>query len=66
MPVRRVGVMGGRFVVTGFVVPGGFAMMARRVLMMLRCFMVVLGCLLRHSILPKLDLLRTETVLSDC
>lgn len=53
MPVRRVGVMGCRFVVTGFVVPGGFAMMARRMLMMLRCFVVMLGCLLRHSIPPR-------------
>src|ERR1700691_2094389 len=50
MSLRRMGVMGRRFEVAGFVVLGGFAMMPRRVLMMLRCFMVVLRCLLGHGV----------------
>jgi len=37
--------------VTGFVVARGFAMVACRVLVVLGCFVMMLGCLLRHGCL---------------
>jgi coenzyme F420-reducing hydrogenase alpha subunit len=44
-------VVSGFLVVTSLVKPGGFAMVLRRVLMVLRCFDVMFRCLLRHFIL---------------
>jgi hypothetical protein len=48
MPLRRMSVVGGRFVVPSFVMLGRFAMMLCRVVVMLRRFGVVLRCLLGH------------------
>jgi hypothetical protein len=48
MPTCAMRVVGRRFVIAGFVVLRGFAVMPRRVLVMLRGFMVMLGCLFRH------------------
>jgi hypothetical protein len=42
---RRVRVVSGCLGVTSFVKPGGFAMVLRRLLVVLRCFDVVLHCL---------------------
>jgi hypothetical protein len=43
--LRQVRVVSGRLVITSLVKPGGFAMVLRRVLVVLRCFGVVLRCL---------------------
>jgi hypothetical protein len=43
--LRRVGVMCGCLVVTRLMMPCGFAMVPRRVLVVFRCFVMVLGCL---------------------
>ena len=45
MPLRRVCVVSGCLVVTRLMVPGGFAMVLGRVLVVLCCFDVVLRCL---------------------
>jgi len=39
-----VGVVSGCLVVTGLMMPGGFAMVLGRVVVVLRCFRVVLRC----------------------
>jgi len=49
MSMRRVCVMGGGLVVARVMVLGRFAVMSRRVLVMLCCFLMVLGGLLRHG-----------------
>jgi len=49
MPLRRMSVMGGRFVVPRLVVPGRFAMMLCRVVVMFRCFAVMLCRLFGHA-----------------
>jgi hypothetical protein len=66
MSLRRMGVMGCRFVVASFVVSGGLAMMPRRVLMMLGCFMVVLRCLLGHGVPLRPRLGAGKKVLGAC
>ncbi len=43
--LRRVGVVSGCLVVTSLMMPGGFVMVLRRVLMVFRCFAMVLCCL---------------------
>ena len=45
VPLRRVGVVSGFLVATLFVMAGGFTMVLRRVLVVLRCFVMVLRCL---------------------
>ncbi|HLN10965.1 MAG TPA: hypothetical protein VK281_18680 [Xanthobacteraceae bacterium] len=42
VPVRRMGVMRGLFVVTGLVVPGGLAMMMRSTVVMIRGALVMI------------------------
>jgi hypothetical protein len=46
-----VRVVSGCLVVTSLVKPGGFVMVLRRVLVVLRCFGVVFRCLFRHFVL---------------
>ena len=46
MGVRNMSVVGRSFVVALVVMPGGFVVMARSVLVMFRCLGVMLGCLL--------------------
>jgi hypothetical protein len=53
MAVGHLGVMRGQMVIAGFVVPRGFAMMTRRVVMMFGCFLVMRNCLLGHFVLLK-------------
>jgi len=43
--LRQVRVVSGCLAVTSLVMPGGFAMVLRRLLVVLRCFDVVLRCL---------------------
>jgi hypothetical protein len=45
VPLRRVGVVGGCLVVTRLMMPGGFQMVLRRVLVVFRCLNMVLCCL---------------------
>ncbi len=45
VPLRRVRVVSGCLVVTSLMMPGGFAMVLRRLLMVFRCFDMVLCCL---------------------
>jgi hypothetical protein len=45
MPLRRMSMVSGRLVVARFVMPGGFEVVVRRLLMMFRCFAVMLRCL---------------------
>ena len=47
--LRGVGVVSGCLVITSLVMPGGFAMVHRRVLVVFRCFVMVLCCLSRHD-----------------
>ena len=49
VPVRGMGMVRGRFVVTGVVVRGRLVMVTRRVLVMFRCFAMVVRCLLGHE-----------------
>ena len=49
MPLRGMRVMSGRLVITFFVVSRRFPVMARRVFVMFRCFLMMLCRLLRHS-----------------
>jgi hypothetical protein len=53
--LRRVSVVRGGLVIASLVMPGGFAMVFRRVVVVVRCVLVVLRCLLRHRFLPTLD-----------
>jgi len=47
--VCRVRVVSGGFVVTCFIMPGGFAMVSGRVVVVLGCLVMVLCCLFRHG-----------------
>jgi hypothetical protein len=47
--VRQVGVVSGGFVVAVLVMLGGFVVMARSVLVVLRCLLVMLGCFVGHE-----------------
>lgn len=49
--VRHVRVMTGQVVVTGFMVACRFAMMPCGVFVVFRCFVMMLGCFLRHWVL---------------
>jgi hypothetical protein len=49
MPVCRMRVMRRRQMIPGLVVFRGFAMVPRRVLVMLRCPVMVFGCLFGHA-----------------
>jgi hypothetical protein len=53
--LRRVGVVRGCLMVAILVIPGGFAVVLCRLLVVLRCFVVVLRCLFRHSLLQTLQ-----------
>jgi hypothetical protein len=46
--MRQVCMMSGCFVVASLIVPSGFAMMRRRMLVVLGCLGVMLRCLFRH------------------
>jgi hypothetical protein len=46
--VREVCMMGRFFVVPGFVMRRSFMVVMGRVLMMLRCLLMVMACFLRH------------------
>ncbi len=48
MTVRCVRMMRSEMMVTGFMVTRGFAMMMSGAVMVFGCFVVMLGCLLRH------------------
>jgi threonine/homoserine efflux transporter RhtA len=52
--VRQVRVVSGCLVITSLVKPGGFAMVLRRMLMVLRCFGVVFRCLFLTFYRPRL------------
>jgi hypothetical protein len=47
--VSEMRVVRGGFVIALAVVPGGFAVMAGSVLVVIRCVIVMLGCLFRHD-----------------
>jgi hypothetical protein len=49
MAMRQVRVMRGEMMIAGFVMARGFAMVARSVLMVFGCFVVVLSGLLGHK-----------------
>jgi len=49
MAIGNVRVMGGEVMVPRFVVARGFAMMSGGVLMVVRCFAMMLGCFLGHG-----------------
>lgn len=49
MAIRGVGMMRGEMMIAGFVMARGFAMMPGRVLVVFRCFVMMLGCLLGHG-----------------
>jgi hypothetical protein len=51
MAIGSVGMMSGEMMIAGVVMARGFAMMPCRVLVVLRCFAMMLGCLLRHGFL---------------
>jgi hypothetical protein len=53
MTTRRVGMMGGLFVVAAVVMLGCFIVMMCSMLMMFRGFPVMFGCLLRHGCFPS-------------
>jgi hypothetical protein len=46
MAMRQMRVMGSSYVVTALVMAGGFVVMARSVLMVFRCLLVMMGCFL--------------------
>lgn len=48
MTVRQVRVVGSSYVVTALVMPGGFVVMTRSVLMVFRCLLVMMRCFLGH------------------
>jgi len=52
MALRGHGVVGCLLVVTRFVMPGRFAVMPRRVLVMLGCFCMMLCCFSGHNSSP--------------
>jgi len=54
VPMGRMCVMCGGFVIARLVVFRSVAMMLRRVGVVLGCFMMVLGCLFRHICPPPL------------
>jgi hypothetical protein len=51
MSIGCMCVMSRRFVLAGFVMPGGMAVMFRRALVMRGCLVVVLSSLFRHGFL---------------
>ncbi len=55
MAVRAVGVMGGLLVIAGFMMPGGFAVMPGRVLMVFGGLVVMIDGVLAHVSLPVGD-----------
>jgi hypothetical protein len=50
--MRQMRVVGGLLVVARFVMGCGFLVVARSVLVMFRCLLVMMGCFLRHSQFP--------------
>jgi hypothetical protein len=46
VPMREMGMVCGLFMVSGFVVRGGFMVMARSVFVMLGCLLVMMCCFL--------------------
>jgi len=52
MSVGDMRVVRGFLMVAGFMMFGGLFVMARRMLMMLGCVLVMLGCFLRHVSVP--------------
>jgi len=46
MAMRQMRVVGSSYVVTALVMAGGFVVMARSVLMVFRCLLVMMGCFL--------------------
>ncbi len=52
VPVCRMRVMRRRQMIVGLVVFGGFAMVARRMLVMLRCLVMMFCCLFGHAPSP--------------
>jgi len=52
MAMRGVGVVGGLLVVTGIMMPGGFAMMLGSMLVMLGSLVVMFDGVLAHGALP--------------
>lgn len=53
MAARRVRMVGGGLVVTSLMVSGGFAMMPGGMLVMFRCLVMMLGCVLGHGDLQR-------------
>jgi len=49
VPLSEMGMMRCGFVLASLVLLRGLAMMPRRMLMMFRCLVVMLGCFLGHS-----------------
>ncbi len=47
--VCQVGMVGGGFVIAAFMVLGGFAVVARSVVVVLRCLLVMLNCFVGHE-----------------
>src|ERR1700744_5001229 len=56
--VGQVSMVSGQFVVTAFVVPGGFMVVARSVLVMFRCLLVMLNCFVCHEEFLSVPLFR--------
>jgi hypothetical protein len=56
VPVCGMRVVRRRQMIVGLVMFGGFAMVPGRVLVVLRCVVVMLHCLFRHGALLGLDL----------
>jgi hypothetical protein len=52
MAVSQMGVVSGRFVVSLQMALGGFAVVTRSVLVMLRCLSVMMGCFVGHRKIP--------------
>jgi len=52
MAMRQVGMMRCLLMIARFVMGGGFFVVARSVLMVFRCLVVMVGCFLGHSQFP--------------
>jgi hypothetical protein len=48
VPMRQVCMVGSLFMVSRFVMRGGFMVMARSVFVMLGCLLVMMNCFVRH------------------
>jgi len=59
VPLRRVGMVSGCFVVTSLIMPRGFAMVLRRVLVVFCCFVMVLCCFLGSCFILPPDSLKS-------